>query len=937
MYSNIHAGVFFHRSDNNTMYNCHIFNNHKSIDIGYSENNTIHNCNIQSNNYSISIFSSNNIKISQSNISNHNKNGIQLDTSTNCTIFNNNLSSDGIIISSSSLLHWNSHKIENNTIDNRPIRYYKNMDDFVIPEDTSQIILANCSNVTMKNLTINNVESGIHIGFSSHNIISFNSLNSNKFGIYLKSSCNNTIVGNNISDSLHGIQQVNSIENIIKGNTFLINIHGIYSYSSSSYISNNSFEGQDDHCIELHKSHGTTIISNTINNSSASGITLKSGSSHNIIAENTISNNGMGLYIRSSNNTIYHNNFIKNEYGHASDIKTNSWNNTYPSGGNYWDDYNGTDDDGDGIGDIPYNISDGSNQDFYPFMEPNGWKETYIVYVDDDFNENTSGWQITHFDKIQDGIDAVIESRTVYVYNGTYYENIAINKTINLIGEDRNKTIIDANGVGDVIEINSNNVTINGLTLQNSGHRWGNAGIDIRSSYNTIVGNRISNNQDGIFFGESSRNNIIYNIISNNKGGIYFEWDSSNNNIIKGNKIISSFYSGIKLYGSSNNTVAYNYVNSNGATGITLSYSCYNNTIIGNNISNNWDGIALWISSNNIIIGNNIYSNKDAGIDLNTHCKNNSITGNIITSNHHHGIWLDHDSINNTITGNDITSNNNWGIIFYLSIGNICSGNHISNNPIGIQSKYNSNNIINDNNITSNIYAGISLVDSSSNNITGNNICSNNYYGMELDSSSSNNNVFHNNFIENYYNAFDAGNNTWDGGKYGNYWDDYTGNDTDGDCIGDTSYLILGGNNTDRYPVMYPNGWINQPPKKPTVSGPIKGKPGVKYTYTAVTADPNCDNISYLWSWGDDSYSSWLGPYKSGEKVIASHTWSKGTYNITVKAKDTSGLESKWSESLVITMPRDKTNNNIFLRFLEKYPVLYQMLQLILQRIGLYN
>ncbi|MCD6108537.1 MAG: hypothetical protein J7J89_03585, partial [Thermoplasmata archaeon] len=56
--------------------------------------------------------------------------------------------------------------------------------------------------------------------------------------------------------------------------------------------------------------------------------------------------------------------------------------------------------------------------------------------------------------------------------------------------------------------------------------------------------------------------------------------------------------------------------------------------------------------------------------------------------------------------------------------------------------------------------------------------------------------------------------------------------------------------------------------------------------------------------WGDGTNSGWLGPYNSGETVEASHSWSeKGEYSIKVKAKDINGLESEWSDPLVISMP----------------------------------
>jgi PKD domain-containing protein len=99
----------------------------------------------------------------------------------------------------------------------------------------------------------------------------------------------------------------------------------------------------------------------------------------------------------------------------------------------------------------------------------------------------------------------------------------------------------------------------------------------------------------------------------------------------------------------------------------------------------------------------------------------------------------------------------------------------------------------------------------------------------------------------------------------------------------------------------------NQPPNKPsTPSGPTSGKAGTSYTYSTLTTDPEGDQMYYKWDWGDE-VSDWDGPYNSGDLVTQSHIWSnQGTYAVKVKAKDTSDVESVWSDPLPISMPKNK-------------------------------
>jgi len=137
------------------------------------------------------------------------------------------------------------------------------------------------------------------------------------------------------------------------------------------------------------------------------------------------------------------------------------------------------------------------------------------VYVDDDYNSQTPGYGYNYFRKIQDGIDAVSLSGSVYVSNGVYYENLDINKPVSLIGEDKDTVTIIGDQSRDVIKI-YDEATITGFTIKNSGNSGDDAGIKIYSQMNVIKDNNIYENNIGLKTEKIASDNPSDSLIFNN-------------------------------------------------------------------------------------------------------------------------------------------------------------------------------------------------------------------------------------------------------------------------------------------------------------------------------------------------------------------------------------------------------------------------------------
>ncbi|MEA2054028.1 MAG: NosD domain-containing protein [Candidatus Thermoplasmatota archaeon] len=252
-----------------------------------------------------------------------------------------------------------------------------------------------------------------------------------------------------------------------------------------------------------------------------------------------------------------------------------------------------------------------------------------------------------NYTEIQSAVDAAEEGDTIFVYDDSspYYENVVVNKSINLIGEDKNSTIVDGSKKGYVFKILGNEITITCFTIKNS-DKFPSAGIYLLSDSrdNTIIDNIIISNGQAIRMCSTYGNTISQNTIIENDCGIGLKF--SNNNVISHNYISNRGYGiGIGINSSGNN-VSFNVL-----------YKNYNGVAIDNGVNNKVykneitlckeTGIAIWSGVGNVIIGNNISQNPE-GIKLGSFslrligpCMLTSITKNNLMNNAQNAqIWF---------------------------------------------------------------------------------------------------------------------------------------------------------------------------------------------------------------------------------------------------------------------------------------------------------
>ncbi len=494
--------------------------------------------------------------------------GIYLDSSLNINISENNLINNGIFIGGDEIQYWNTHNIDNlNTVNGKPVYYWKDKTGGIIPSGAGQVILANCTNVKIESQELTLGSFGVGLGFSTNNSITDNNASSNNYyGIYLYYSNMNYIIDNEvISNRLNGIRILSS---------------------SNNTISDNNIFQNDMYGVSLRSSLNNKIIVNNIS-LSEKGIGISSSSNNNVIG-NDLWNNGVGtsIFSSSSNNNIIENNITYNRNG----ISISELSNNSIKGNNFSFNNNA----------VRITSSSSINiigNEFFSNKKHGVWlmDSSNIKLVSNNFTNDgilITGIPQSKFDSLEIPPNNTVNGKPLY-----YYKNCS--------GVD-----IDGIPVGQVILANCTDINITNVQISNT-----NTGIEVLYSNNiNIMDNNISNNGDGIYSEHLSDSNIMGNDISGNNGSGIMLLQEQDNNIIKNNYISSNTDSGIVLSGwPSNNVIAYNSI-SNNDYGIKL-FLASENLITNNNIFNNNYGIHLTGSSYNRIYYNNIVDNVNQAYD----------------------------------------------------------------------------------------------------------------------------------------------------------------------------------------------------------------------------------------------------------------------------------------------------------------------------------
>ncbi len=295
-----------------------------------------------------------------------------------------NVMTEGGIYGYDDLAFWGTAVIDSNTVNGKPLVFWRDVHGGTVPPGAGQIILAYCHDIVVENHDISNTSIGIHLIFDFGSRIANNRIQGSGTGIRVYESHNVTLDSNHASmNEEYGIVLHRSESGTVKDNIVWNNHMGMQiKIADHNRITGNLISQSDEYGIMLDDSRYNTLLGNVIEGNGIGMWVYRSN--HNTIIENNITgNNPYGMLVNwSRDNDIYHNDFVINNESVSVDPYRgypNDWDNGYPSGGNYWSDYWGDDNfsgwdqnqtGSDGIGDMPYVIWMSYDHDQYPLMYP---------------------------------------------------------------------------------------------------------------------------------------------------------------------------------------------------------------------------------------------------------------------------------------------------------------------------------------------------------------------------------------------------------------------------------------------------------------------------------------------------------------------------------------------------------------------------------------
>jgi parallel beta-helix repeat protein len=315
-----------------------------------------------------------------------------------------------------------------------------------------------------------------------------------------------------------------------------------------------------------------------------------------------------------------------------------------------------------------------------------------------------------NYSNIQNAVENATDGDVIFVYSGTYVENLIINKSIQLIGEDKYHTIIDGNQKGSTVTIESEFITVENFTITGGGNDYDGfiyffrAGIRVTSSNNIIQNNIIKNNRIGIS-GVRVTNLTINNNIFQNDGIIFTPYENDGrphikldyfmhnieNNTVNGKKVCYvknqinyevPYDVGLLIAVNCSQLILKNATLSEADATIILAY-CSNSLIQNCTISKS-EGIWLFESDKNIFQFNNFSDNYLHGITLDYFSNKNVVRYNIITNNNMVGVMIEWYSKGNFIFKNNFI-NNSFSCYQIQSFRNVWLKNYYWNDWIGIK------------------------------------------------------------------------------------------------------------------------------------------------------------------------------------------------------------------------------------------------------------